>query len=728
MDIRRIVIGAIGFGAVLIVFLIYSLLSKTPEIQTKSMQAQHQQKDYRDLSERQAITLGPIGLFGTEDGFFQKRDKNQKVIAEWGFKQLSHEGRDILEVIDPYARLYLEDMNCTIKADNGQFRLDSRDREPYPKDAHFFGHVEILLDPTTLGQIEPTTVQLEDITFSSDRSLFSSAGPVDVRSERLILKGRGVSLTYNDHLDRIEHFQIEDLHRFSFQVPGTTLYQHIPTSETATTALPQTEAPDPTTHRALTTQLYHCRFYQGVTVKSPNQHLFTHEMITLSDIFWPGPYREPHTQSTETVSDAVSDPSRTEQLHPQDNDWITFELTCHKGLEMIPQGQKWRLDPNTLHDESTTQSVTLQAPEFDQESAGLIATSITYSQLRSDGSAQGPLTLHFLSDRIDLEQFDKHLIPVNVKAQKSAVYSAERNRILFEGDCSCMFSRYDPNGVEHNAALEAPFLEVVFKEAQTRTTIASITDLESLRAFGGAVRLSMRSMDITRRTSWLGQDSSSGNIRIGAEMLCTSCAYDPNQRQQVFTAYGPGSIRLNNSHTSSIDHYQDLNRMPFYALIDGFSTLQIFIPTHRPDEQRERITAEAAHKPMELTYLPMTGAGQTEKEIRVQAKHVDMTLVEINHRGERGIEHLTATGDVYFYQEYGHQFMGSIVSIDSKTHTMIIRGDHEYPCIANGFRVDEIVYNLKTGEFKTNIFGPEQEPAGKEPQEKEPQDGVERLF
>ena len=71
------------------------------------------------------------------------------------------------------------------------------------QDIQYWPHTDFT--PLTLG------VYLDDVTFISDKSLFSTAGPVRFLSADVEMLGRGLELVYNEELERLEFFRVVNL-------------------------------------------------------------------------------------------------------------------------------------------------------------------------------------------------------------------------------------------------------------------------------------------------------------------------------------------------------------------------------------------------------------------------------------------------------------------------------------------------------------------------------------
>ena len=303
---------------------------------------------------------------------------------------------------------------------------------------------------------------------------------------------------------------------------------------------------------------------------------------------------------------------------------------------------------------------------------------------------------------------DGALIPVTVKANTRAYYSAALNQMAFEGDCRCTMLREDPNVIEEYVLLSERMTIDLADDANDRTS-GPAAGIEHLTATGEVVRLA------TIRTAKAGgtfgavlENANGSGLLGGVELKCRQFDYDAVQ--QLYWATGPGIIKLNNRCLVSARHEENLDpldaertrrvslRDPCWAIISGFDTLRYSL-------LENRILAGAAeHEKLGIVYLPIT-AGEKTGDITATASHVEAFLRE-TAEGRTELATLNATGGILYEDNRGHQFIGSELFYDHPTTIVRVQGDNVQPCFYNGILVDQIRYDVNADKVECDVVGP----------------------
>jgi hypothetical protein len=130
--------------------------------------------------------------------------------------------------------------------------------------------------------------------------------------------------------------------------------------------------------------------------------------------------------------------------------------------------------------------------------------------------------------------------------------------------------------------------------------------------------------------------------------------------------------------------------------VDNFDTLKYLLETNQ-------IIAEAEGRGLGVNYFPVVD-GKYGQRVTVTAGRVVANLLETAD-GRTELSTLRATGGVT-YNEKDKEFLGSKLFYDAGKSILTVQGDASHPCIFNGTLVDEIEYDLKTGDVKFQIVGP----------------------
>jgi hypothetical protein len=130
-----------------------------------------------------------------------------------GFETLLNPGSDSprWQVEKPYIEFYESSYVCRMDSDRGTFTVEASGGSVTPTDAQLEGNVVIHIKPRPGGRLSETFIYLEDLVFSSERSEFSTDGPVRVVSDNTLLEGFGMILIFNTGTGRLEYLNIRDL-------------------------------------------------------------------------------------------------------------------------------------------------------------------------------------------------------------------------------------------------------------------------------------------------------------------------------------------------------------------------------------------------------------------------------------------------------------------------------------------------------------------------------------
>ncbi len=629
---------------------------------------------------------------------FEVREQG-KVTQVFGFKgKLDYQREKYWEIDQPYMKLFQPNMTILIDASFGQVEMESAAGNMVPKDATFSGNVCIHVVPTEHSQVEECWINMEKMVFVSERSEFSSSGAISFRSRSLEMQGRNLRFVYNDYEKKVQFFRLEQLDRMVIRVPETGLFfgdqEPVPTPGGSTLSVTASDKPEDLPKvlaAALAGQLYHCRLQRNVMLQTPKQAVYASDGVILTHILWP----KGALQQWQTGPSDPNDPNapRSPEATPVDANTPLTELTvtCDGGVTIIPAGMDWpeiKEDPAFDAQQARTQALA----QLSEHQSWFAARRITHHVFQQHAIADGPVELTFYGPNLMDPNDSTVLVPVKVTAQDRAEYDPNDNDIVFTGDCRCTLVRTDPNTVERYS-LTAERLTAFLARNKDEQAIAASRDVKRLLADGNDVVLRILTADPNRT----GPDQSIApeEVRVGAEMTCLRCEYLPEPGHEVFTARGPGRIRLNNSRgMKSTDPNQI--KEPFYAFLRNFEVLQFF-------QAEYKIVADARERTMEFIYVPQVD-GQLKPQITAQADHLEITLAN-NDLGELELKSLLATGNVYC-RDAANNLSGYALSFDRDEGIVHMWGKDKQICYANGVAVSGIKLNLHSGELKFDVLGP----------------------
>ena len=705
---RKFRVWLISMGAVLALYLLYSLLSKTPRIEIDTG------SDFTDTfadgnSDEFGDRVGKVGKLGID--YVQKAEyvhlnEQKQVDRVLGFEELLHKTEDEYEGIKPYLNIFRRDLGCYITADRAEVRVETVLGKPTPKDAKFNGNVVAHIVPENSSDLKEGFLYLDDVTFISDTSQFLTPGPVKYVSQDVRMLGSGLELIYNEQLERIEFFRMLNLDSASLK---STKSPFFPTDKTKPhkphdpNSKVQPRKPEKTvTPVQKEDEHYRCVFSKNVVVESPEQLIFASEKLSVSNIFRPEDSEEKSDPNradgvTITATDGAADTKN--KLEPNspgspnspaipEKEPVEVVVTCDRGLVITPMDIA-QADTNSalinMEQLLTTAREKLKQSNKTKGRSVFIAQRIDFSASTRGTIATGPSELTFYTDDLVRTEANGTVVPIKISANRKAQFLPSSNQALFQGDCRCQMQREDANSLQ-TFALSAPLLTVGLSGDKDKRSSTSAGTIEYLTALGPTVRLQSTK---TAGDKMLG----------GFELKCVKFDYDANDANgPFFLATGPGTITVNNSTISepnSDGGRFSLSRRCF-AAVENFDTLKYLLETNQ-------IIAEAEGEGLIVDYFPIVD-GKAGQYVTVTAGRVVVNLLETADKRTE-LSNLLATGGVT-YNEKDKDFKGSRLFYDALKAVLTVRGDAFHPCIYNGTLVDEIEYDLKTGGVKFQIVGP----------------------
>lgn len=709
---RKFRVGLISVGAVLAVYLLYSRLSKTPPIDMR--------KEFTDT-----VADSNIGGYGGKGGRisgvdveivqkarFTDLDKETKeVIREWGFEKLLHDTGKEWDTEKPYMNIFRRSFKYYITSDKGRVRVETVAGKVRPKGVTLTENVVIHILPENDSGINESFIYLDDVDFISEKSQFSTAGPVKFVSQDIQMLGRGLELVYNEELERLEFLRIPHLESLHLKVSSEAgLFSSsqadvdgpADTNSRAETQQPNEPAmaddsqktkplPAASTQAAEQTggKNYRCVLSKNVVIKSPYDLVFAADEVCISNIFRPKVSDKESDKADISGTDNVKARNVTaaKQGEPNESEQelVDIVVTCDGGVVVTPMGSPRipKKPAKPAADVAGTDSRALiKALKEAKDRTVFIARKIDYCAATGNTVASGPSELTFYTGDLTHTEAEKKIIPVKVTARKKAEFFPALNQAVFEGDCVCTILRED-SGLQQKYTLSGQKLTVNISEDKDRRASDSTPGIDHLTASGGVVRL------VTLKTA--GE-----KLLGGVELKCVQFDYDT--AQQLFLATGPGKISLHNSRVSEPN--EEVGRFslrrPCWVIVEHFDTLKYFL-------EENRIVADAGSQEILINYIPVVD-GQYGQLSVATASHVEAFLYQTAD-GLTELSTLTASGGI-FYEDEDNQFVGSELFYDHNEFIMKVKGDEFQPCYFNGALVDGIEYNVKTAEGTVEIIGP----------------------
>lgn len=721
---RKLIIGLISLAVLLAVYLLYIQINEPAQIDTEGTKQLSEiiaDSNVGDF-EGEIGKIENIGVAALKRPRYLHRNKNKQVDRELGFEELLKEEKGSWEVSKPYLNIYQSSFKSYITAERGKIQIETVVGRPSPKDITFAGNVIVQIVPEKDSDFQEAFIYLDDIVFISEKSLFSTAGPVKFVSKNAQMLGTGLEFVYDDGRKRLEYFRIHQLQGLrlkipdNFYSPGFQMQNAdlLDERNQQTQQLKETPAPQQTEElqkqglRQTSVDYYKCIFSKNVVIDAPEQYIFAPEQVSINDILWSAG-TDDQADDVDTIAKNIGNTSVNTELSPDKINGTTSSdintekngstlksvepnekqskladtvIKCENGVLVVPMNYS-----SAINDSSglgiVTTDVENQKPErFDDvgDRTKFTAEKIDYSLLTGDTIAKGPIELIFrIKDKVRPNN-DEQTIPVKVTAQKQARFINALQRINFEEDCLCKMLRQYSN-IEQKVTLSAPKLTIDLSKGKNEQDSEAYIDIEHITADGGLVKL------VTVKTA---KEKSLG----GVELQCIRLDYDPNQ--QVFIAKGPGIIKLDNSKISVSDSEpnQFSLRRPCYAFLRDFGRLEYHLGKHQ-------ITADASPEgALRIDYIPIVG-GEYGQQIIATAGHIEIYLMQTDDN-QNEISRIIATKNIT-YEDGNNQFAGNKLVYEHSTSVVQIYGDESRPCLLNGALVDGIEIDLRTGKVHAQI-------------------------
>ncbi len=675
---RKFLLWFVSVMSVLGVYLVVTSLSERPEIEIDNVE---EFSDDEDKFDDKIGRIGDVGVVGMQNPKFEHRNKDGEVDRVLGFEELLHEEGDLWDIKKPYMNLFRRSFKCYLTADMGNVLLEPDTRQPSPKEATLMGNVVVHILPEPGSDMKESRIYLDDIFFAGERSLFSTAGPVRFVTERVELLGRGMELIYNPDADQIEFLRIIHLERLNLKQSSQTSLFGTTTSEQKEVSSDKKSQP---TEAAVSQQAenYRCIFRKNVVIDTAEQIIFADEII-INDILFPKATDDGSTKAddgdangVEMVNAAV--PTSGEPKESSE-DYKDIIVICDGGIIVFGMDYFERYGNLTelasaiaANDRRGTKKL------YDAtKRPSLVAQKITYSSLSGNTVASGASEISFYTNDMVDGEAKGAAVPVKITADKKVEFLPASNQVVFEGNCLCVMDREDANS-QQRYTLSAPKLTVDLSKANTEKT-----DIEHLTADGGTVRLA-------------SVKKAGEKLLGGVELKCNRFEYEADE--QVFSAFGPGVVKIDNSNISDINSEAGRFSLkkPCWAMIEEFDTLKYY-------SRSNRIVADAEKQKISVGYVPVV-SGQLGQAVKVTASSIEVVLYE-SADGKTELSTLRATGGVVYVDE-DKEFTGSEFFFDAEKMMIIVVGSESEACYFNGNAVKRIDYDLKNDKVNAESIGP----------------------
>jgi len=713
---RRFYIWFLSVLAVFAVYLLYGQLGQTPEIKINTG------ADFdRSIVESNSVQMegevgkvGGVGVGTVQFARFMDYNKDKSVSREFGFEKLLHEDGPLWEIEKPYMNIFRSDLKCYFTADRGDVQVETGGiaSRPTPKDAKLSGNVTLHVLPANKSNMSESFIYFDDVSYTGEKSEFSTEGPVKFVSKDVLMLGKGFELVYNDQQERVEYLKINDLDSLRMR-SGTRASLAPKQKETGTDAnsrIKKESAGGAVEANAAPVkkregQNYKVVLNKNVLIKTPEQ-IISADKISLNNIFLSKGSGGEGNKDEKTAEGAASDqnnlPVVSADITEQGDEAVAKEkepdelsmkfdtvVTCEKGILFAP------MDFPSVYG-SSAGSDSKAEPGSDKGwtdindtkgRARFIAKKIEYDVPTGNTTAIGPSEITFYPKDMMGGKNQQTPVPVTITAQEKAEFLRDLNQVNFEGDCQFTMIRQDGN-TEQKYTLSAQKITVNLAAAKGKPSSDLTPGIEHLTAMGGVVQLALVKQ--------------AGDKILGfTKLRCLQFDYDA--QRQLFIA-SKGLIAIDNSkvaETAVGDAGKFSLQKPCYAFLRDFDTMEYSLKT-------DKITANAEPNGILLIdYIPIVG-GKEGASIKASAGNIEASFAK-TAMGQSKLLKLNAIDGVTYEEENKNssankknavQFVGSQFVYDANESKIKAWGSESQPCLVNNVLADGIDYDLKTSRVK----------------------------
>ena len=685
---RRFTIWLVSFLAVLVVYFIYNRVSRTPPIPTEAaMTPAGQLADMCDSTGRVGM-VGDVGVGVVKNARYTTLNAQKQVEREFGFRELLHQDGNDWEIEKPYMNIYRRSFRCAITGERAKVAVELAGGKVTPKQGMLMGNVAIRIWPQHKEGLGETTIYLDDITFSADKSLFSTAGPVELVSDNIKMTGTGMEIVYNGDDERLERLQITNLRslRIKRWSQGSVLRS---TPDADANNQKQKSENEQASKQG---KYYQCTLDKNVRIETLNEQLLA-DALLINDIFMPGGSAEQAGKESSaddnTAIQSTGNAGNRPDATTSDETPSDISITCDGGIIVAPmnaQGENKSPKQQTTYADIVAQQDANTSPVGKTTFRG---GNVTYSAATGEAVAIGPSSIAF---DVNEKTSDGTGSPATVRmtSRRQAAFSPASNKSTFEGDCRCTVSQKQDEIFQQYIVL-ADKLEINLAKKNTNKDSGLSMNVNRLIASGPNTHLAS-----TKKTVRPGSPQAGDKLLTGIELKCASIDY--NTADGNFFAAGPGLIKVDNSQTD--EPQEKLAKFSLqrkcYALLRNFDSLAYA-------GQNKHLTADSKGGSLLVDYFPLVD-GRSNEKVSVTASHVEADIAE-TLTGRMELRDLLAKGAVT-YEDKDAQVIGSEFIYEANTSLIDIRGDKYRPCNFNGAILDAVQYDTKTGKWNTRLKGP----------------------
>ena len=550
--LRKLFIAVISLVGVVAIYLLYSRISKTPPINVDTGAEIFNAADSNVGPNDKIGRVGGVGIETLQKPRFLHRNLNKEVDREFGFEALLHEEKDQWDIEKPYLNVFASTFTCYITADRGKVGVETAVGRPTPKDATFTGNVVFHILPQDSNAVKESFLYLDDIEFLSEKTQFSSAGPIKFISEDAQMLGTGMELIFNDQLQRLEFLRIIDLKSLRVKSSQTALHpgggaevNEPPDAGKKTGPDQQSRPADSQKTQVLVQQgkgeYYKCVCSKNVIIDTPEQLVFADREVSINNIFWSKPDERRGTtgegRRTQGASRSASHEPRITN-HESPKQVIDVVVTCRGGVVVTPMDSSLHIFDLPNADAQDSRPMTQDVEPLSRTGRTTFVTDrIDYDSTTGEAVASGPSELTFYATNVTGTETNDAVVPVKITAQKETKFLPASNQAIFDGNCLCIMPQPSSTGWR-NYALSAPTFTVNLPQDKSKKSLPDVLASGPVELtfyvddFGGAgTTKSALPAQVTARKQARFL-AASNQVIFEDDCLCAMLREDPNVQER----------------------------------------------------------------------------------------------------------------------------------------------------------------------------------------------------
>lgn len=674
---RKMTVGFLSLVLIGMLFWVYLSYFQKDRLEIEEGKSHTNLIDAEDSKFKERVgRIADVGVKSMEEVKYTHLNENKEVDRELGFERLLHEVGDHWELKEPFMNVYQDTFKCMLTADIGKVQVDTALGKPAPKDATLSGNVKIKVIPHKDGNFNELNFFLDDIIYESEKSKFSSSGPVKIISDDLELKGKGFQLVFNANQQRLEYLKIDQLEKLTVKNDSSRPILNSESKKTKKHNHEKNTGMDEDSKNFGSKQLinerptYQCKLTKNVLIDSSNQLVFASDLIFVESIKIPASDDSDSKSSSGKTSnsDDRSNAKLEEGSLPAKSDGKeNIVVTCDGSILIRPEGELnvtpdfpevesrpiYSYDDFSYQEKVSGKEVVFEAQRID----------LNYSQKAL--VAKGKNRLRIFPQNIENSEtsdFDQ----INITSDDRVTYGPEAKQVSFFKNSECNILSKKPE-FDENYILKSKELKINFDSSSDSESPQKI---EKIFTEGNKVVLASTK---TRDEKVIG----------GMQMKCNKFDYD--LKKQYVLATGPGNIFIDNSNVTENSSSQEA----FRAVIRNFKYLKYFT-----DENK--LLAESLDDPLMIDYIPVSE--KNEDRPRFMASRSFEANFKETGSGDMELVDVTAENGVT-YRDEEIEFAGSDLYFDVTSSLLSINGSENYPCLLNGSLVESIKYDVSKEEL-----------------------------